>query len=108
MQMIFGRYWDLPLSKCYGLNCYCSNTVEDYLYPALDVIPEVDFCIGYVGRLEKHYVKGIVQEVAFFLQKHVTKSFYVVFFSFSFARVFAACSLAFSFSLVFLSRWYFA
>lgn len=80
MQMIFGRYWDLPLSKCYGLNCYCSNTVEDYLYPALDVIPEVDFCIGYVGRLEKHYVKGIVQEIAFFLQKHVTKSFYVVFF----------------------------
>lgn len=80
MQVIFGKYWNLPLSKCYGLNCYCSNAVEDYSYPVLDTIPHVDFCIGYVGRLEKPYVKEIIQAIIYFSQQFQNKKIFVVFF----------------------------
>lgn len=80
MQKFFHGYLDLGINNCYGLPCCCSNSIEDYDCPLIKNIPNGDFKIGYIGRLEKDIVDIIIGEFIKFANAHHEETIAITFF----------------------------
>jgi len=52
----------------------CDNVVEDYDFPLFNSLPQVDYTIGSIGRLEKPYVMSMCSEIILFAKERSKKS----------------------------------
>lgn len=80
MHVIFGNYFDIPEDKAYGVNCFCSNSVEDYDSPVTGQIIKGDYTIGTIGRLDKPCVPVFVEGIKRFAALNPGKTISAVFF----------------------------
>lgn len=81
MIVLFDGYKEMKPEETYALSFCCTNVIEDYESRITDLIPEGDYRIGYVGRLEKQFVPAIVKGIKDFAQQAVpNKSVSVTFF----------------------------
>ncbi len=71
---------NLPGPKPYSLMAKCSNSVDEIRSDIISKIPNADFVIGSVGRLEKDFVKSVVSECAEFAQSMPNQKVALVFF----------------------------
>ena len=74
MVNIFNPFWSISEQKAKSLLCYCSNSLEDYDYKPIHTIPNCDFTIGYVGRLEKDALKTCINDIIQFASQNPSKT----------------------------------
>lgn len=71
---IFNPFWNITQQTAIGLSCYCSNSLEDYDYKPIHTIPNCDYTIGYVGRLEKDALKVCINDIIQFATLNPSKT----------------------------------
>jgi hypothetical protein len=54
------------------------NVVEDYEFPLFNSLPQADYNIGSIGRLEKPYVMSMCSEIVVFAKKHPDEKINVI------------------------------
>lgn len=80
LDCIFGKYFELHNKEEHVLNACCTNSVKNIECKWLDSIPDADYAIGSIGRLEKAFVPVIVDGICEFSRKVPEKKIAVVFF----------------------------
>lgn len=80
LDYIFGKYFELHNKEEHVLKACCTNSVKNIECKWLDSIPNADYSIGSIGRLEKAFVPIIVDGICEFSRKVPEKKIAVVFF----------------------------
>lgn len=72
MKILFDEN-NIKISEYYYLSVYCANSIEDYDSKITDMIPDADYKIATIGRLDKKFVPSIIDGVIEFAEKHGDK-----------------------------------
>lgn len=80
LDCIFGKYFELHNKEEHVLKACCTNSVKNIECKWLDSIPDADYAIGSIGRIEKAFVPVIVEGICEFSRKVPEKKIAVVFF----------------------------
>lgn len=75
---IFSPFMEIDDPNGHVLNAWCSNSVRDIATGLIEKFPKTDFLIGSIGRLDKGYVKNIVDSVCAVADTVNDKSFGLV------------------------------
>ena len=73
MKCIFGKYFELAEASRHILAAVCSNAVADIKSNLNEKIPEGDYVIGSIGRLDKPFVPKIIDAICEFAQRNPRK-----------------------------------
>ena len=79
MYRLFKPFFNIQLDDCIGLDCMCSNVIDDIEHPLND-LKRCDFNIGTIGRLEKGFVQVIINGVLEFAKSNPNKTISFVMF----------------------------
>lgn len=75
---IFEGYYNISESEAYYIDAACSNVVQDCKNEIIDSIPESDYNIGSIGRLEKGFVYPTLNKIKQFALEHSNMTFNVI------------------------------
>ncbi len=73
LEHIFGRYFELKEEPKHVLTAVCSNAVADIKSDLKDKIPDGDYVIGSIGRLDKPFVPKIIDAICEFANRNPEK-----------------------------------
>lgn len=77
---LFSGYVDLDLNSAVGFRACCTNSIQDVEDDFSRGIVQASFNIGSIGRLDKDFVPGLVEDIGSFAQNHPDLDIQVVFF----------------------------
>lgn len=75
LSYLFRGYKNCCVEGGPSLPAFCQNVVEDIEIPQNITLPEADYTIGSIGRLEKPYVLYMIEEVSKYVIEHQDKTF---------------------------------
>ena len=78
IKWLFSKYCKIDTSKSYVLPASCINVVEDFDHELINNIPQKNYTIGMIGRLEKLYFLPILDDILVFCNNHPDKSFNII------------------------------
>ena len=67
---IFSPYFKIEKPEKNVWNAWCTNSVENIKTNIIELLPNADYMIGSIGRLEKSFVSNIINGVCEFADKH--------------------------------------
>lgn len=72
MQNLFRGHNKIKESECRTFTAFCTNSIEDIGFSGLSEVKsiEADYRIGSIGRLDKKYVKNMIEGIELFANKH--------------------------------------
>lgn len=79
LEYIFSPFFHLYDKQNHILDACCTNSVQDVECDWKEKIPNGDFIIGSIGRLEKNYVKEIVKGICEFAENYSQRKITVLF-----------------------------
>lgn len=71
---IFSPYFKIEYPEKHVWNAWCSNSVQSVESNILKLLPNADYMIGSIGRLDKSFVQNIIEGVCTFADKHKESS----------------------------------
>lgn len=79
LKLLFRPYGELPDDKSYYLLAHCTNSVEEIPDSKWDKIPDAQYNIGSIGRLEKPYLQSVIKDITEFVDEHPDSTFNIFF-----------------------------
>lgn len=67
---IFSPYFKIEEPEKNVWNAWCTNSVEKIETDIIELLPDADYMIGSIGRLDKSFVSNIIDGVGEFADKH--------------------------------------
>ena len=79
LKSMFSRWIDLDEADDHYMIATNDNVICDDHYPYLSTLPNSDFTIGSIGRLNKLFVRQVVEDLFDFCQSYVQYDFKIIF-----------------------------
>lgn len=71
--------WSIDgLDLDYSLDAYCSNSLADIKFNSMQMLPNSDYKIGMIGRIDKVFVEYSLVKILEFAQLHLDKTILIV------------------------------
>lgn len=80
LMKIFSPYFEITNPDKYVWNAWCSNSVEDIESGIVKDLPKADWLIGSIGRLDKSFVKNIIEGICEFADRYANNKIGLCFF----------------------------
>lgn len=79
LKSLFSAWYKIGQNQNYSLPAYCTNVLSKEYYPQLSLIPQSDYTIGFVGRIDKLFVMKSLCDILRFVTVHSDKTFTLLF-----------------------------
>jgi hypothetical protein len=76
--LLFRGWEHIGVDKSYMLLANCMNVVENISFSKLSKVPDSDYIIGSIGRVNKLFLLNILDDIIAFIKEHKNKSFTLV------------------------------
>lgn len=75
LSLLFEGWYSISEVESYFLTAHCTNVLEEISYPKLSQIPQSDYTIGSIGRIDKLFMVEAMKQIARFVNLHQHKTF---------------------------------